>query len=128
MIRSHVFESSHEAYDSQAGAIRDGDVILVPSEHRVAVLVGVWPVHVGDTADPGAFRLLATNATWRDLDGGKYLNSAVVAVTLLTVESMKTAGLGTSGPLLDIARAHGWAGEIPAQERFAERDDSQGAG
>ena len=121
MIRSHVFHSSGEAYDvSQCSeAIHDGDVLLVPSERRVAVLVEAWPILVG-TDDPGpAFHSFKPGVTFVTSDDGKYLNSAIVGAVLITVESMKAAGLGTSESLLAIAREHGWAGEIPEQERFA---------
>lgn len=129
MIRSHVFASSDEAYNvTQTDAIRDGDVLLVPAEGAAAVVVGAWPIYVGNGAKAGVFHPLATG-TFRDLEDGRYMNAATVAIVLLTVHAMKAAGLGTNKPLLDIARQHGWAGEIPPQERFvAERDDSWGAG
>lgn len=120
MIRSHVFFSSGEAYDASqcSDAIRDGDVLLVPSENRVAVLVEAWPVLVGNGEPGEAFHTLIPEATFRTTHDGKYLNAAIVAITLLTVETMKAVGLGTSEALLDIARAYDWAGEIPEQERW----------
>jgi hypothetical protein len=130
MIRSHVFASSGEAYTASktCDAIRDGDVLLVPSEDLAGVLVGAWPVVVGNNRSED-FDWLREGATWLTLDGGRYRSAATVAIVLLTVHAMTTAGLGTNQPLLDIARQQGWAGEYPAQERFnTERDDSWGAG
>lgn len=124
MIRSHVFYDSGEAYDASqcSDHIHDGDVLLVPREGRVAVLVEAWPVLVG-TGDPGpAFHSWNPGVTFATSDDGKYLNSAIVGTVLLTVESMKAAGLGTNEALLNIAREHGWAGEIPEQERFRPAD------
>lgn len=131
MIRSHVFPSSEEAWGASltADAVRDGDVLLVPSENRVAVLVAAGPVLIGD-GDPGEFfDWLKEGRTWRTFADGRYVNAAIIGIALLTEASMRAAGLGTSKPLLNIARDHGWAGEIPEQERFmSERDDSRGAG
>lgn len=130
-MRSHIFSSSGQAYnDSQCcDVIHDGDVLLVPSEGRVAVLVEAWPTLVG-TGDPGeAFHTLTPGYTFREFRNGHYLNSAVVGIALLTAEGMKDAGLGINEPLLNIAREHGWSGEIPSQERYMiDRDDSYGAG
>lgn len=121
MIASHVFESSGEAYDCSqtCDAISDGDVLLVPSEGRVAVLVEAWPVIVGAGHPGPAFHILGPDVTFRNLHGGKYLDAAIVGTVLLAVECMKTAGLGANPDLLGIAKAHNWAGEIPPQERFA---------
>jgi hypothetical protein len=134
LIRSHVFHSSGEAYDASqtSDAVRDGDVLLVPSEGRAAVLVGAWPVAVG-TGDPGAFHALDNGKTFRDLKGGRYLSSAIVAIALSTAEGLKAAGMGVLAGevprMHEIARQQGWSGEFPEQERYiTDRDDSWGAG
>jgi hypothetical protein len=127
-IRSHVFHSSGEAYDTSqtSDAIRDGDVLLVPSEKRVAVLVEAWPINVGD-GDPGpAFHALNPGVNFQTFRDGQYLNAAIVATSLLTIEGMKAAGLSTLGSdavnLNRLAKSHGWVGEIPEQERFRPAD------
>jgi hypothetical protein len=45
MIRSFTFPDSRTAYDASQtnDDIRDGDVLLVPSEGNVAILVQAWP-------------------------------------------------------------------------------------
>lgn len=131
MIRSHVFPTSAEAWNASlnANAIRDGDVLLVPNENRAAVLVTTGPVLIGNGDPGGFFEWLKEGYTWRTFADGRYVNAAIIGIALLTEASMRAAGLGTSTPLLNIARDHGWAGEIPEQERFtSERDDSRGAG
>lgn len=57
-INVHTFESTHEAYDaSQIGEwirddnghlsqIKDGDVLVVPSEGIIGVLIEAWPTAV----------------------------------------------------------------------------------
>lgn len=46
----HTFESSGEAYDvSQCDEqISDGDVLSVPSEQAVAILVEAWPIAISE--------------------------------------------------------------------------------
>lgn len=118
-MRSHVFYSSGGAYNTSqtSDAISDGDVLLVPDEHSVAVLCGAWPVAVNVGAVPNEFDFLREGVTWQTFDEGRYLDAATVAVVLLTVDIMRRAGLGTNEPLLNIARSYGWTGETPIQER-----------
>jgi hypothetical protein len=128
MIRSHTFESSAEAYDvSQCtDAIRDGDVLLVPSEGLAAILMGAWPVAVAaDERGPGAFHTLTDAADFRNVAHGAYLRSASVAVALYAAHQARSAGLGDIGaqPVEKVARSLGWAGEIPEQERFPHEAD-----
>lgn len=124
MIRSHVFDSTREAYDASqwCDAIRDGDVLLVPSEGRAAVLVGAWPVSVVPHEDgPGDFHEFIDGASWRTNDDGKYLPAANVALALYTAQELRSAGLGSVQVerMNKLARSLGWAGEVPAKERFA---------
>jgi hypothetical protein len=114
MIRSFTFPDCRTAYDcSQTDDdIRDGDVLLVPSEGRAAVLLQAWPTLAYGT-EPGCFHTLA-DTNWTRLDGGHYLPSAIVAIALSTVETLKAAGLsaftGDVPRMYGIARQHGWDG------------------
>jgi hypothetical protein len=79
----HVFASSADAYDASQcdEAIRDGDILSVPSESTAAVLAGAWPVAV--TLKAGEFHTLTDGATFATFEGGKYAASAAAAVALL---------------------------------------------
>jgi hypothetical protein len=60
-VKTHLFESSAEAYDASQtdGAIRDGDVLVVASEGIVGVLIEAWPTAVVYDGDTGAFHRFA---------------------------------------------------------------------
>lgn len=122
-MHSHRFWSSGEAYNvsQSSDAVADGDILLVPSESRVAVLVGAWPVWVATDGDvgPGEFHTLADGVTWQTFEDGRYLRSVEVAVVLHANEIGRAAGLGVSERLLAIAREQGWSGEVPDEQRFA---------
>lgn len=113
MIRSFTFPDSRTAYDASQtnDAIHDGDVLLVPGEGRAAVLVSAWPVAVG-AGDAGAFHTLDDGKTFRDLEHGRYLSAAIVAIALLTAEGLKATGMGVfTGEvprMHEIAHQHGW--------------------
>jgi hypothetical protein len=115
MIRSHIFPDSGTAYDASQtdDTIRDGDVLLVPNEGRAAVLVQAWPTSALGMTDPGPFHTLADHTDWLHFDGGKYHDSAVVAIALATAENLRAAGLptitGAFPQMLDIARGRGWS-------------------
>ncbi len=111
-IRSHTFATSGEAYDSSQTVveIHDGDVLLVPSEGRAAVVVGAWPVYAfGDDNAGPAFHTLQPGINWLTLDDGKYYNAAIVALSLHVVNLRRGAGLPVDESLLKMARAHGWS-------------------
>jgi hypothetical protein len=63
----HSFESTSEAYDEchWNDDIADGDVLHVPSETVVGILVGAWPTAV--TEANGSFHTLADGVTWSTL-------------------------------------------------------------
>lgn len=113
MIRSHTFPDSGTAYNASQtdDNIRDGDVLLVPSEGNAAVLVQAWPTTAFGT-DPGAFHRLDDHTDWKQFDDGTYLSSAIVAIALGTAEALKAAGLpvftGEVPRMCEIARQHGW--------------------
>lgn len=84
---THTFDSSAEAYDATQcrDDIRDGDVLLVPSEGIVAILRGAWPVAL--TAAHGELHTLTKAAD--AIDGGRYkasVQAAVQAAAQLGVE------------------------------------------
>lgn len=64
--RVHTFETTSEAYNrSQVDdSIRDGDVLTVPSEGAVAVMVSAWPTAITDNASGEAFHKLGTGIDW----------------------------------------------------------------
>lgn len=47
-MRVHIFHSSAEGYDysQQFGAIRDNDILLVPSENIKGFMFKAWPVAI----------------------------------------------------------------------------------
>jgi hypothetical protein len=61
-INVHTFESTGEAYDATQtdDAIKDGDVLVVPSENVVGFLAKAWPVAL--SAEHGAFHTLEDGA------------------------------------------------------------------
>lgn len=131
MIRSHTFESTREAYDTSqcSDAIRDGDVLFVPSEERIAVLLSAWPVTVvPHEHGPGEFHELADNTSWVTVEHGRYAASATVALALYTAHELRGLGPVPVERMLKLARSMGWAGEIPAQERFNHERDPYDAG
>ena len=86
---AHVFGSTREAYDhSQASdAIRDGDVLFVPTEGIAAVLYGAWPVAVNEPHDVqhGEFHGYVGGAdALAAADGGRYAESVQMARDLIT--------------------------------------------
>lgn len=88
----HTFGSTSTAYDmtQTCDDIRDGDVLDIPNERVVGVLVGAYPV--GITADFGDLHGLTLaegqerRDAWAALDGGKYAASYRAAVGQLTVD------------------------------------------
>lgn len=62
----HTFDSTGEAYDASQthDDIKDGDVLAVPSEQVVGILVQAWPTAVGERT--GAFHSLDTDKYWWD--------------------------------------------------------------
>lgn len=113
MIRSFSFPDCGTAYDSSQTNedIRDGDVLLVPSEGRAAVLVEAWPTLAYGT-EPGCFHTLDDHTDWTRFVNGTYLSSAVTAIALGTAEALKSAGLpaftGEVPRMHKIARQYGW--------------------
>jgi hypothetical protein len=75
----HTFATSQEAYDASQtrDEIRDGDVLSVPSEQVVGVLVEAWPVAI--TAQRGSFHRLADGVAWENFEQGRYCESVHVA-------------------------------------------------
>lgn len=129
MITCHTFATSGGAYNASQtnDEIHDGDILLVPSEGRAAVLVKAWPVYALGTAEPGsgAFDQLDPEVNWQTFDDGAYLANASVAVTLHTVLVQRAAGLPTDERLLAIARDHGWDGEFHDRGWEGERGDRE---
>ncbi len=53
--RIHIFPSTGEAYDASQcdDGIHDGDILSVPSEHVVGILLEAWPTAI--TEETGEF-------------------------------------------------------------------------
>ena len=66
MIHVFTFESTREAYDrSQCDdSIHDGDVLLVPSESAIGIMVSAWPTALDATTAGEQFHKLADGVTW----------------------------------------------------------------
>ncbi|MBA0053474.1 hypothetical protein E0L36_22120 [Streptomyces sp. AJS327] len=84
---THTFDSSAEAYDASQcrDDIRDGDVLVVPSEGIVAILNRAWPAAL--TAVHGELHTLTAAAG--DIEGGRYkasVEAAAQAAARLDVE------------------------------------------
>ncbi|MEN3280068.1 MAG: hypothetical protein V7607_1208 [Solirubrobacteraceae bacterium] len=87
----HEFESTSEAYDAvnvgetfsdQPVPVRNGDVLVVPSERVVGVAIHAWPTAI--TAERGCFHFLAPDASWSDVNGEDYSQSYARAVLART--------------------------------------------
>lgn len=84
----HRFDTSGAAYNQSQtdDSIRDGDILLVAPEGRVAVLVEAWPVIVvGPAGDEAGYAFHAMNdgLTWDTFRDGQYAGSAAAARKLL---------------------------------------------
>jgi len=60
----HIFEDSGEAYDASQCIenIKDGDVLSVPNERAVAVLIEAWPTAISENY--GHFHILGDAETF----------------------------------------------------------------
>lgn len=65
--RVYQFSTSGLAYDASQvmDHVRDGDVLSVPDEMAVAILVGAWPVAISEAV--GQFHTLDGNHSWAAL-------------------------------------------------------------
>lgn len=55
MTTIHTFDSTGEAYNASqcSDEIKDGDILAVPSEHCVGILIQAWPTAI--SAQSGEF-------------------------------------------------------------------------
>jgi hypothetical protein len=77
-----VFDSTGDAYDSSQclDQIKDGDLLIVPSEKVAGFLVQAWPCAVTD--ELGVFHALAEDLSWDEFEGGQYAASAKLAAEI----------------------------------------------
>jgi hypothetical protein len=54
------------AFTQTSDAVKDGDVLVVPDEHVVGVLIGAWPVAVSD--ETGAFHPTQDGFDWSQVE------------------------------------------------------------
>lgn len=83
-INSHLFDSTEEAYTATQtrGSIRDGDVLVIPSEGIIGILTEAWPtaiVYADD--DTGAFHRIADGAAGDELRK-RYKRSIAEAIAI----------------------------------------------
>ena len=66
-VQVHIFRTSGEAYDASQthGDIHDGDVLSVPSERVVGILVEAWPTAISEAS--GAFHVPAPGLDWESV-------------------------------------------------------------
>lgn len=95
-MKVHRFDSTGEAYDASQTSddIHDGDVLSVPSEGVVGILVSAWPTAVGERY--GEFHQLAYEVEWDEVprvEGGTqdYSESLKAAVNELDAILMEGA-------------------------------------
>ncbi len=69
------------AYDAATVEVSDGDILVVPSENVVGIMVRAWPTAVSMNA--GSFHTLDNDTSWDDLDGGKYLSASLAAQNIV---------------------------------------------
>lgn len=63
--QQHLFDSTSDAYNASQcdDNIKDGDVLVVPSEGVIGFMYGAWPIAVVYADDdPGAFHVLGEDA------------------------------------------------------------------
>jgi hypothetical protein len=110
----YAFTSSGEAYDCSqwSSLIKDGDLLIVPSEQIAGFLMQAWPCAV--TPNLGAFHALAEGSSWENMEDGKYLISAMNAqriaaegfkVALTSVEDLWNAELAHCNAILAAERS-----------------------
>jgi len=63
----HSFDSTGEAYDAcqTLDYIHDGDILIVPSEEVVGVLIEAWPTAVGEQR--GEFHQMGEDEDWHEI-------------------------------------------------------------
>lgn len=74
-MQVHTFTTTAGAYNASQTRddIHDGDVLYVPSENAIAIMVSAWPTALTPEHAGGAFHELAGDVTWDsvpNLDGG----------------------------------------------------------
>jgi hypothetical protein len=64
----HTFETTGEAYDASQtdDRIRDGDILHVPTEDVVGILLEAWPVAI--TEKHGEFHLANDDLDWSSVE------------------------------------------------------------
>jgi len=77
MPKVYEFYSTGNAYDASQcrDDIEDGDILLVPNEGAVAILVRAWPVAVSPNTSGEHFHTLEDGTEWETFEDGKYLPS-----------------------------------------------------
>jgi hypothetical protein len=91
MLNVHTFESTAEAYDASQTReeIHDGDVLYVPSEDAIAVLVSAWPTALDAEHAGGSFHVLEDGVSWDSIpDEVRRVNNNYSASVALARETL----------------------------------------
>jgi len=80
-VTIHKFPDEEEAYDASQcwDEIHDGDILI--AANVVGVLIKAWPTYIKGP-QPKQFHRLAPTETWESFEGGKYFESAKIAMCL----------------------------------------------
>lgn len=85
-VVAHFFRSSGEAYDDSQcfDEIADGDLLVIPSEGVIGILVKAWPT--ATTPEAGVFHL--PSKPWSRIEEGRYKEIANLAVIIAVSAQM----------------------------------------
>lgn len=76
--RVHVYSSTRRAYNASQSEASDGDVLVVPSEGVVGVMVEAWPTAI-DRDNCGEFHTLKPGLSFASFEGGRYRRAYKIA-------------------------------------------------
>jgi hypothetical protein len=78
MTTVHEFFTMGQACDASQcrDEIKDGDVLSVPSENALAIMVKAWPVAIRPELRGEAFHALEEGVNWEEFEDGKYAETA----------------------------------------------------
>lgn len=120
-MKVHRFDSTGEAYSASQTRddIHDGDVLSVPSEQVVGILVSAWPTAVGERY--GEFHQLAYEVDWDAVprvEGGTqdYSASFEMAVDELHEILMEVAEVAWQKETERVSEIYADLGEYPKRE------------
>lgn len=101
VTRVHTFKTTGSAYNASQthDEIHDGDVLHVPSENAIAIMVSAWPTALTPEHAGEAFHELADDVTWDsvpNLDGGRDDYRASADLARRTLAAREAADTSTT--------------------------------